>query len=191
MVLSPGPCVRWALVTYSAWGVLCVELFTAQRVDSGDLTHLLTSSILKWIAINVCPLKWVYGLYYLGLIKLTLTKWTSGLKRFLQRDPGLKTLIMWAQTNAKKMIELTLLLILIWTQSATLWGTNNNQLIKSDKKLAKKIKILKRLLQYGYTSNIINDEPHSNGILRFEKLASDGMKQSELARHLKSWTSRT
>lgn len=83
-----------------------------RRVDSGALTLLLTFSILQCIAINVCPPKWIYGLYYLVLTKLTLTKWTSGSKRFLQKDHGFKIiLIMQAQTNDKKMAEVTLPLL--------------------------------------------------------------------------------
>lgn len=55
--------VRWPLVTYSARGVLGVELFTTRRVDSGVLTHLPTFNILQCLAIGVCPLKWIYELY--------------------------------------------------------------------------------------------------------------------------------
>jgi len=33
---------------------------------------------------------WIYRLYYVVLTKLTLTKWASGLKGFLQRNCNLK-----------------------------------------------------------------------------------------------------
>lgn len=84
------------------------------RVNSGTLTCLLIFTIFQHIAVCLCPIKWIDKLYYLVLAKLTLTKQTSRLKRFLQINCGLKTiLIMWTQAN-KKMSELTLLLLLLW-----------------------------------------------------------------------------
>lgn len=76
------------------------------------------------------------GFTYLVLTKLTLSKQTSDLKRFLQRNCGFKIiLIMQAQENNKKMAELTLLLLLVWVLCLS---KNNDNLIRSDKNLAQK-----------------------------------------------------
>lgn len=62
--------------------------------------------------IYMCPVKWIYGLYYLFAAKLILKKWPSFSKRFWNKNPcRLKvTEIIQAQTD-KKVPELILLLL--------------------------------------------------------------------------------
>ncbi|CAM4646942.1 unnamed protein product [Lepidochelys kempii] len=73
------------------------------------------------------------------------------------------------------------------SSSPTLRGKNNDDLIRSDKKSAKKIRNYQEdYLKYGFTSTIINDEPHPKCILCLEILSNDSMKPSRLARHLKT-----
>lgn len=131
------------------------------------------------------PPKWIYGLYYLVLTKLTLTKRTSGLKGSLQRDcwveGNTESTDDEGQENGRADVSPT---HGTGSSSATLWGTNNGQLIKSDKKLAKKKSKLPNLsikkpltitkFKYEFTSAIVDDEAHPRCILCFEKLASGG-----------------
>lgn len=112
LALSLGPYVSRVSHTVARYPEGRVGVPQRKEVDSGALTHSLAFSILQSIAAYVCWVKWLYGLYYIVLTKLTLTEWTSGLKRFLQRNCRLKImLIMRAQANYNKMVELTLLLL--------------------------------------------------------------------------------
>jgi len=45
---------------------------TPQRagIDSGTLMHSFTFSVLQCIMVYICPVKWIYGLYYLVFAKL-------------------------------------------------------------------------------------------------------------------------
>lgn len=65
------------------------------------------------------------------------------------------------------------------SSSATLRGKNNDDLIRSDKKSAKKIRNYQEdYLKYGFTSTIFNDEPRPKCILCLEILANDSMTPS-------------
>ena len=54
--------------------------------DFSALAQLFTSGTLWHIAICYKLVKWIYGLYYLVKAHITLTKWTSVFKYFLQRN---------------------------------------------------------------------------------------------------------
>lgn len=159
-------------VTYSSQGVPegRVGVLQCREVASGTLTRSFAFSELWSITVYVCLVRWIYGLYYLVLTKVTLTKWSSGLERFLQRNCRLKVLIMQAQVNNKKMANAST--PCMSSSSATLWGKNNANLIRSDKKSAKKLWNYQDYWKYRFTS-VINNQPHP---MCFEILATDSMK---------------
>lgn len=114
---------------------------------SGTLTRSFTFSVLRSIAVYVCLVKWIYGLYYLVLIKVTLTKWSSGLKRFPQRNYRLKVVLtMQAQGNNTKMASTST--PSMSSSSAALQGKTSANLIRSDKKSARKILSCQGYLKY-------------------------------------------
>lgn len=123
-------------------------------------------SVLWHTAVYMCPVKWIYGLYYLVVTKLTVTKWSSGLKRFLKKTLQVEVNTNNTSTNKQESCRADTSAPSTSPSSTTLHGSINDNLIKFDKKLAKKIQNYQdNYLKYKFTSSITNNEVQFKHIL--------------------------
>lgn len=127
----------------------------------------------------VCLLKWIYELCYLVLTILTLTKWTSDLKKVPAKRPRIENTASNASTNKQQQNGRSDTSPTPSMSSLPLFLPRNmaNNLIRSDKKSAKKSQnFQEHYLKYKFTSATVNDEPCPKCILCLEILAKDSMK---------------